>query len=204
MTRRRVDLQAIERHRLLELERQERARKEAAAVAHGIAETACLEAQRGVEYLVPEQRRGERAKPIRRHTGLTLLHSLGRITDDEARVGYIYGTLWRAIREDPSIRSNLNRGTGGGSDRTLTLRLRLAEAEGRVQAAQRLDQLHARLFWRDDLIRALDTICGRELTPRLATRNGREAQALEDLVVTALELLVRASGRGGAAMPEAA
>lgn len=195
--RRNTDLAAIERQRLLEEERQARARAEAQAVATGIAETACLQAQRGVEFIVPEQRRGERAKPIRKHTGLTLLHSRGRITDDMARVGIIYGQLFRTLLADPSLRSNLNRGAGGGGDRDSTLRLRLAEAEGRVQARAAMVRMHARLFWRTDLISALNTVCGRELTPRLATRNGQEAARLEALVVEALDLLVRSDRRGG-------
>jgi|GEM_PF-948957 len=196
MKRRPIDPAARERQRLRELENQARARAEADAVTRGIAETACLEAQRGVEFIVPEQRRGERQKPIRRHTGITLLHSLGRISDDMARVGIIYGQLWRANRGDVSIPSNLNRGSGGGGNHTVTMRLRLAEAEGRVQAGQALARMRARLYWRSDLIAALDLICGRELTPRLATRNGREAARLEALVIEALTMLAR-DGRSG-------
>lgn len=197
MRRRAIDLAAVERQRLQRLENQGRARAEADAVTRGIAETACLEAQRGVEFIVPEQRRGERAKPIRRHTGITLLHSLGRITDDMARIAIIYGHLWRELHGDPSIPSNLNRGSGGGGDRGAVMRLRLAEAEGRVHARQALSRMHARLFWRSDLIAALDLVCGRELTPRLASRNGREASRLEALLVEALDLLVRSDGRSG-------
>lgn len=178
-----------ERERLLRVEGQAKARREAREVAEGVAETSGLDEARGAEFVRPAVRRGERAKPIRRMTGLEWLatRSPPRITAEARAAGERYGTVWREARADTSIRSGIDQSvTGSGGD---NIGAAYIVAMSRVDAGKQLDTLRAAIGHQPDLIAALDDICGREKTPREASINGASAARLEALLIVALDLL---------------
>lgn len=169
-----------------------RAKAEADAVNAGVAETLTLDHQRGAEFLAPESKRGERAKPIRRLTGLEWLYRKGKITDDQKAVGERYGAIMRVAQSPTSIRSNLNQAPGGTGSRDGNMQQMIAAADRKIAAAHKLVTLQASLRHQGELIGALNMVAGIGMTPREASRNGAQAAALEALVIVALDLLAKA------------
>jgi hypothetical protein len=194
-------LAAAERRRRLVEAHRAAARRTALEVAQGVDETTALDEARGAAFLKPPQGRGERVKPVRRLGGLEWLATRQppRISPDAHRVGARWGALWRAATAGPTLRSSLDdRLTGRGSDPVLTA---LTQAEWRIHAAARLRALSAPLLGQRDLLRALTLVCGQDLTPREASRDGHDAARLEALLLVALDLLVAAETQPHAALP---
>lgn len=194
-------LASAERRRLLVEEHRAAARRVATEVHDGVVETTALEMSRGAAFLTPQQRRGERIKPVRRFEGLEWLATRKppRISEAMRKSGETWGALWRAATSGPSLRSSLDdRITGRNSDPILTA---LTAAEWRIHAAHRLRKLSAPLMGHQGLIRALTLICGKGLTPREASPDGHSAARLECLLTVALDLLVEGETRAAQPLP---
>jgi len=182
-----TDLARIQRARLLRLERQAKNREEEAALEASLAETVERGEAQGSEFDRQPRRRGEARKPIRRLSGLIWLHSKKRLTDDQLAAGERYGATFRRAQGDANIRSILNRDISGAGDRSIAALL--ADAEASVYAKEKLAMYRGQLANQAALIEACDAICGGELTPREAAQNGRGAEAIEALLIVALDLL---------------
>lgn len=179
------------RERLLALERQAKARAEARAVAEGVAETVALSQARGQRF---EVKRGARAQPYRRLTGLAFLTRKGRITPAQLAAGEAYGLAYRRARPTPSIGSTLEV-QPGGQPAGPSLKQVLAHGAGTAQAQARLAAMRRRLMDQADLTGACDLICGEEKTPREASGGcDREAARLEAVLKVALDLLALRQG----------
>jgi hypothetical protein len=182
-----TDLAKIERERLLTEERRAKAKAEEAALSSHLDETAQLTAARGGELDKPKQGRGEQRKPMRRLAGLDWLRRKEKISDDHLAAGVRYGAAYRLVAMEASIRSILNREINGGEGPTLQ-RLKDRSASI-VRAKQRLAMYRGQMMNERTLIEACDAVCGLEQTPREAAQNGRDAAAIEALVIAALGLL---------------
>jgi len=172
-----------ERERLIQLDRQDRARCEAAAVAAGVAESAALSRARGAA-LVADMGGQRRPGPIRRLTGLDWLARKGRLTPAQKRVGERYGQAWRRAEGAARIGSSLNLVPGAGRDHDA-----LSAGEARAASVRRLAAYRAMLKGQGDMVAACDQICGAELTPREASANGGMAARLEGVLLVALDLM---------------
>lgn len=178
----------VARDRLLRLERQARARTEAAAVADGVAETVALSRARGAAITQP---RGPRANPYIRQSGLEWLAAKGRIDATAKAAGDRYGAVYRRAKAEQPIASTLEVTPGGGPT-TPDLRAVLARAEGAEVARRRLAEFRRRLWRQPDLVAACDLICGEEKTPREAAGGDRDATRLEAVLKVALDILAGA------------
>jgi len=184
--------QRAARERLVRLERQAQAREEASAVAQGIAETVALSRARGQAIAEPPGgRRGPRAQPYRRQTGLDFLAGRGRIDADAYAAGERYGWAYRRAKLEKAIPSSLGPQVRG-EFRAPNMEAVLAHAEGTDFARRRLQEFRARLWRQSDLVAACDLICGEEKTPREIASNDREAGRLEAVLKVALDILAGA------------
>lgn len=190
MSRSRHDYIAqLERKRLLRLERLERERQEREEVSQGVGETVSLGAERGEAFDVPKSRRGERAKPVRRLTGIDWLERQGRLKEPLLTLARLYGKRYREANEAAPLKSCLaERAAGSGPP---SPEVTAALAARRAVAASRLAVMRQHLAFEPSLVQALDLICGQEMTPREATRNGAEAARLEGLLMAALGIIER-------------
>ena len=175
----------VARDRLLRLERQAKARAEAAEVAAGVAETVALSRARGAAFVQP----GKRAAHIRRLTGLEWLASKGRICAAAKAAGERYGAAYRRAKLNPSIPSTLDVKPGRGPGPKAPPDSILAKGEGTELARRRLGEFRARLSRQADLVAACDLICGEEKTPREAAGGDRDAGRLEAVLKVALDIL---------------
>jgi hypothetical protein len=178
-----------ERERLMLLERRAIARKEAADVAAGVAETVALSQARGAGIEAPSAGRGEPQKPYRRRAGLDWLTSKGRLTPLQRAAGERYGQAYRRARREGSIPSSLDVKPGRTEAGGAPLSAVLAQAEATAAAAARLAAFRSRLSHQTALVAACDMICGEELTPREAAGGEREAGRMEAVLCVALDLL---------------
>lgn len=183
------------RRRLIVLEAREKARIIAAEVEEGISETSALAEERGGAFVRPKVGRGDLQKPIRRMSGLEwlLTREPARITQDQKAMGERWGALWRVATGEASVRSCMNDSVGSGAG--VSVKAVKHSAEARVLAGEKLDELNLMLLNQGRLLRALTEVCGRELTPREASRDGHDALQLECLVCVALDMLVEGAGR---------
>lgn len=188
MAKGRTNLAEIERRRHLETEARAKARIEETALVERLDETARLAEQRGEELDQPKQNRGEGRKPMRRMSGLAWLHSKGKIDADQFAAGKRYGDAYRRAIAEQSIRSILNREISGGEGPTLEQLVENSEKVAR--ARQRLGMYRNQLMGEATIINACDQICGDEKTPREAAQNGRDAAAIEALVIAGLGMLL--------------
>jgi hypothetical protein len=186
-------LARLERERLLQLERRGKARLEARAVAEGVAETVALSRARGAAIETPEARRGERAKPYRRMTGLEWLARRGRLSEAQRAAGEAYGACYRRARGEAKIGSTLDIKPGLGAAGGAPLTAIIAQAEANLQAAEKLAAYRRRLCGQQALVAACDLVCGEELTPREAAEKERDAYGLERVLGVALDLLAEPS-----------
>jgi hypothetical protein len=187
-------LENAHRRRMMVLEHRERARKVASEVSEGVSETVALREGRGGAFVHPKRRTGEMEKPIRAMSGLEYLATRKPpwISEEMKRKGELYGACWRAATGEPSLRSCINdQVTGSAVD---PLWGALTAAERRIHASEKLAEMNLILWDQESMIAAMIEVCGRELTPREATRNGQEANILLCLVTVALDQLVE-SGR---------
>lgn len=175
----------VARDRLLRLERQAKARAEAAAVAQGVDETVALSRARGAAIAQPTDAR----RPHRRQTGLEWLAGKGRIGAAAHAAGQRYGAVYRRAKADPSIRSTLDVKAGRGQPAIAPLAEMLAHGEGTQAALRKLAELRARLCRQPDLVAACDLICGEEKTPREAVASERDAGRIEAVLKVALDIL---------------
>ena len=183
-----TDLSHVYRQRLLRLEAQAKAREAEASLIESVEQTVALGEARGDEYDKPKQRRGEGRKPVRRLDGLEWMLSQSRITADQYEAGKRYGDAFRKAIPTAPIRSILNRDvTSGGGCSVAHL---LAAAEERVYAAEKLAMYRRQLGDHRHLTSVCDRVCGEEKTPRQAADNGRGAEAVEAVLVIALDLLI--------------
>jgi hypothetical protein len=180
-----------ERERLLAQERRANERAESEAVARGVAETVKLERGRGAAFERPEATRGGRETPYRRQPGLDWLARKGRISAAQKSAGERYRDAFRIAQPEVPLGSTLEVQPGMGSGGP-PLRAILAKAGARLAAEQRLGVYRRRLSEHPGLIAACDLICGRELTPREAAADDREALKLEAVLIVALDLLTGA------------
>lgn len=181
------------RERLLKLERQEKAKAEARAVADGVAESVALARQRGAAFDKPAARRGERETAYRRQSGLEWLLRKGRITARQAAAGERYGAAYRRAGATPTLGSTWEVLPGQGDPQGPSLAQILRQGAGRRQAEARLEAYRAALLGQMDLIVACDLCCGRELTPREAAGGDRDAARLEAVLKVALDILAAAA-----------
>lgn len=178
------------RERLLILERREKARAEASAVADGVAESVGLSRGRGAAFEKPATRKvGKAESGYRRLSGLEWLKSKGRLTDDQLAAGERYGAAFRKVEDEARIKSILDRDTAGGAGQTLSGVMKQAEA--RAQARLMLAMYRGQLLHQADLVAVCDLVCGRELTPREGSANGQEAARVEGVLKVALDLLTQ-------------
>ena len=184
---RRAALEAAEVRRNLTRQAQIDAEAEARSVAAGVAETIAMEEARGAEFLRPDVRRGERAKPCIRLDGLTWLAARGRLSSRQVQAGTRYARLVQIV-EGGDIASCLAlfevRGTGPRSSPTD------AKAWARAKLAQARDAVGDH----PGLVFALDQICGLGKRPREITKEQRASERLEDRLGLGLDLLVKAWG----------
>ena len=131
------------------------------------------------------------ARPIVRESGLEWLVARKRITVAHQRAGLRWGADFRLILVDglEPLRSCLNdspRGSGGGVPG-----MSFAAAETEAKDSRR--RAEAALHWQDDMIGALDAVCGRQLTPWERVREvGGKQKDVEELQTTlrlALDIL---------------
>ncbi|WP_296600270.1 hypothetical protein [Phenylobacterium sp.] len=187
--------QRAARDRLARLERQAKARAEAVEVSDGVAETVALSRARGQAIAEPAgARRGPRAKPYRRQTGLEFLAGRGRIDAEARAAGERYGSAYRRVKLEKAIPSTLGLQVRGEFV-TPALEAVLAHAEGTDLARRKLREFRARLWRQNDLVAACDLICGEEKTPREVAGSEREAGRLEAVLKVALDILASSPGR---------
>lgn len=184
-----TDLALIQKRRNLQLERQEKARAEAQALADRMAETRARGEARGEEFEQQPKRRGEQDKPLQRVTGLAWLYRKGKLTDDQFAAGSRYGACYRMAKGEASIRSILNRDVAGGEGPTLEALMQ--QSERNEQARAKLAMYRNQMQGEVTIITACDLICGDELTPREAAQNGRDATALEVLMIAGLSMMAQ-------------
>lgn len=183
-----ANLAEIERRQNLATEMRAKAKAEENALVERLDETARLADQRGEELDRPKHGRGEGRKPMRRMSGLEWLHRKGKITADQMACGVRYGAAYRRAAAEQSIRSILNRDISGSEGPTVE---QLCENATKVaHARQRLAMFRCQLMGEVTIINAVDAVCGLEQTPREAAQNGRDASAIEALVVAGLGLLL--------------
>ncbi|TAJ70675.1 MAG: hypothetical protein EPO51_16420 [Phenylobacterium sp.] len=182
------------RDRLLRLERQARARAEAAAVAEGVAETVALSRARGQAIAEPSAKRQRTcAQAYRRQTGLEWLAAKGRIDPAAKAAGERYGWAYRRVKAEKAIPSSLG-GEVRGAFVAPDIAEVLAHGEGTELARRKLGEFRRRLQVQADLVAACDLICGEEKTPREAAAGEREIAQLEAVLKVALEILAGAPG----------
>jgi hypothetical protein len=169
------------RERLLMLEQ----RRDAEAIAAGVAETVGLSRARGAEIEGPAAGR----LAHRRLTGLEWLARKGRISAEAATAGARYGQAYRRAKTEPSLPSTLNAQPGATGIEGPTVAQLLEHAEGTASARLRLALLRRRLLSQPDLVAACDQICGEERTPREAGGGEREGVRLEAVLKVALDIL---------------
>lgn len=182
--------------RLRLLADRERERRTAAEVAVGIHETVSLSEQRGAEFNRPVHGQGEAPKPPRRITGLEWLISRkpARISAAQMRQGERWGACWRAATGEPVLRSGaISDSPVGGRDDAKLILGEMRDAEARIIAAEKLEEMNLMLLNQPKLLEALTIVCGQEKTPREASTDGHAALRLECLVCVALDMLVEAS-----------
>jgi hypothetical protein len=165
-----------------------RARLEARAVEHGVAETVGLERARGAAFVIEAEEDRERQRPYRRQPGLDWLARKGRISETQRAAGLRYRDAYVIAQPIIAIGSTLEvqPGMGAGGPPLKTL---LARAGRRQAAEARLALYRRQLLEHPALIAACDLVCGRELTPREAAGGEREALRLEAQLLVALDLL---------------
>lgn len=183
------------RERLQVLERREKARAEARAVAEGVSETVTLSRARGAAFSKEARTRGVRETPYRRQTGLEWLVRKGRLTPQQVAAGERYGQTFRRCGAVPTLGSTLEVQPGTNVSAGPAVALILKMAEGRRRAEARLAHYRRQLLGQADLIAACDLCCGRELTPREATDGDRDAARVEAVLKVALDIL--AAGHAG-------
>jgi hypothetical protein len=178
------------RARLRVVEAREHARKVAAEVREGVNETAALSEARGTEFVKPKTTPGLPSPPIRRKAGLDWLitRAPARITEAQKLMGERWGVLWRASTGEVPIRAAIIGDTFGGGGEPIWSQL--GAAESRIKAGEKLEDMNAILLHQASLIQALVAICGKEQTPREASRDGHSALRLECLCCVALDMLV--------------
>jgi len=177
------------RERLQVLERREKARAEARAVADGVAQTVALSRGRGAAFGKEAGGRGVRETPYRRQTGLEWLARKGRLTPQQVAAGERYGEIFRRCGAAPALGSTLEVQPGTNVSAGPPLGLILKMAEGRRRAETLLEQYRRQLLGQADLIAACDLCCGKELTPREAAGGERDAARLEAVLKVALDIL---------------
>jgi len=185
--------QRAARDRLLRLQRQAKARGEAAVVAAGVAETVALSRARGQAIAEPEPG-GQRARPYRRQTGLEWLASRGRIDASARAAGERYGWAYRRVKLEKAIPSTLDPRVRGEFVAP-SIEDVLASGERTELARRTLVEFRGRLWRQADLVAACDLICGEEKTPREAADGEREAGRLEAVLKVALDILSAAHNR---------
>lgn len=177
------------RERLQVLERREKARAEARAVAEGVSETVTLARARGAAFSREAGTRAVRETPYRRQTGLEWLVRKGRLTPQQAAAGERYGQIFRRCGAVPTLASTLEVQPGANLSAGPAVELVLKMAEGRRRAEARLARYRRQLLGQADLIAACDLCCGKELTPREAAGGDRDAARLEAVLKVALDIL---------------
>lgn len=166
------------------------ARQEQAATREGIAERVTLGEGRGEGFAVPRQVPG-RAPPVRRLSGLAWLANKGRLSPLQMRAGLAYAEAYQGAQPPPGLRSTLDDTVGGRAG--IDFAALQAAMRRRLIHEARLARFRRKLGHQTDLLRALDTICGDEKTPREATANGQDAHALEAVLRVGLDLLAGAT-----------
>ena len=183
----------VARDRLLRLERQAKARAEALAVADGVAETVALSRARGQAITGPDARRGPRAQPYRRQSGLEWLAGKGRIDAAAKAAGERYGWAYRRVKLEKAIPSTLDPRVRGEFIAPAIEEV-MAHGEGTELARRKLSEFRRRLMRQPDLVAACDLVCGEEKTPREATGGERDATRLEAVLKVALDILAEVPG----------
>lgn len=175
------------RQRLNVLATREAARVERGEVNAGIAETVTLAEAKGGEFEKPTQAPG-RQPPVRRLSGLAWLSSKDRLSALQMRAGLAYAEAFQGSRPPTGPKSCLNDAVGGSGVNVDFMALQRAMQRRLVYEA-RLARMRRRLGNQTDILKALDTICGEERTPREASANGQDAHALEAVLRVGLDLL---------------
>jgi hypothetical protein len=133
------------------------------------------------------ERIGQKAKDVRfrRKPGLDWLLDKGRITEAQRTAGRRYGASFQALEDAGNLKSHLNFTIGGGSGPGIG-----EDADRRAAHRMWLSRARAFVHFHVGMIRALDNICGKELTPREIDRDRDRAERIEHELRLALDLLV--------------
>lgn len=129
-------------------------------------------------------------KPIARESGLDWLIAKKRITRQHHAAGMRWGVHYRLCQVDglSPLRSCLNDSPHGGATGA-----GFAYAAQEAEAKEARAQAKAALHWQDDMINALDAVCGRQLTPwehvRALGGKQRDVEELQTTLRLALDML---------------
>lgn len=186
-------LAAVERKLNLKAESDLRRKRDDEWSAAAQAETAALEARRGVELLRPDSKPGEHRKPMRRLRGLNWLLRYGKLGEDaslanqRAAAGDKYGADYEIATTAPlkSCMASLQ-GRVGGNPIRQTAETKMFDAAQRLYAAR-----GAGLHGNKALILVCDALLGMGETPLSFADNDRpQAIRYEAQVLVALDMLV--------------
>lgn len=187
---RKAYLDALERQRLLKAEQRATERRARQEVETGVSETVALGQARGEEFDAPTARDG-RQKPVRRLSGIDWLQRQGVLSEGMMRAARDYADTWERAQGDDSIKSALamsERVDGGPGAPSF------AQSAKRLMASKRLAEMHRALGPANGLLRAVEDVFGRGMTPRQASRNGQEAAATQALAIAGLTLIASHMG----------
>jgi hypothetical protein len=116
-----------------------------------------------------------------------------RISAQQRAVGEIWGVYWRAANAAAAVGSGMRDNAIGVSRDPIWAGLDAAAR--RIHAGAKLRELNLVLLNQASLIGALAAVCGREQTPREASRNGLDAVRIECLACCALDMLAEGTVR---------
>ena len=178
-------LAAKQRSQLQRQEEREQRRREHDQVQQGLSETVALGSLRGSEYDEPQNKPGDRAKPIRKLSGLETIAKKGLASDDQLIAGGLYASSYQATQAAGSIRSILNDTQSLGSRSLVSI---VGRAHSNLAHQERLTA-YRKALQSPLLVKACDLILGEGYTPRECAENGRTSEGIEALVIAALEIL---------------
>lgn len=130
------------------------------------------------------------APQIVREAGLDWLLARKRISAPQRSAGMRWGVDYRLVLVDglAPLRSCLNDSPRGSGEQA-----GFPQAHAEAEARSRRKAAEAALYWQDDMIWALDAICGRQLTPwELIREIGGKQRDVETVQITlrlALDML---------------
>lgn len=162
--------------------RREQAKRIAAEIRDGIAETVAAEESRGAVFIKPAAQRGAPPKPVQRKTALLLLFERRQLSERQYEAGKRYAKDYATVYGRGSYRCAINpdpRGVfspsqwGISDGRTAALN-QLMAARGMRTDRDTHQVIPEGLFGKAALISLADRLCGEDITPTAIaeSRNG--------------------------------